>query len=321
MSENKPYCGVKEQAPPGRRMGTAEYCAQTNQVRRFGRVAIAPRFLTEKEKSGKRYNLIDEQLKLRRLQDTIGILTKEIRMVNVVIKDDRSTPSQLKTANGKKQSIIRRKENLMKRIAAQKKVVEHVKQIEADKKKEKAKGGAITHEAMLDKLDEIVKKKSTKTHKKKQTGGKKPKASGSKTANPKKKTAKKASGSKTAKKASGSKTAKKASGSKTVKKASGSKKKASGSKTAKKSTKKHVSKAQHGGKPAKKTTKKHISGSKTQHVGKSAKKRTSKKTKKPMQSMWETPKKTTKKTKKTTTKKTTKPKKKVSGSKTSKPKK
>lgn len=117
------YYGVG-QVPKGKRRATFEEAKKAGQLRYYGEIAVNPAKLASKEK---KLDLLDEQLRLRRYQDNIGILLKEIRAANAVLNDPKSSPSKLKVAQKKKESVIRRHDLNKARIAKQKAIVENLK--------------------------------------------------------------------------------------------------------------------------------------------------------------------------------------------------
>lgn len=118
------YYGVGP-VPKGKKRATLEQAQKANQLRYYGEVAVSPIQLQIKKK--KELNLVDEQLKLRHFQDLIGVWTKEMKMANLIINDEKSTPSKIKIAKAKKASLIRRKELNDKKIAKQKEIVAKIK--------------------------------------------------------------------------------------------------------------------------------------------------------------------------------------------------
>lgn len=189
--DGKPYCGVKTTTG---KQATAEECAEVNQIRLYGLKKVDKSVLANK--SGARTkDIATEKLKLLRYQGVIKQMIKDLQDAKRVLSDDRLSSSQHKKAQKYKDSVPKRKETALKKIAQQKKVVQQLeeeeKKREKEMKKKKKQKGGMTHDVMLEEIDKIAVKKSAGPAK----GGKPKKAtakpSGSKTAKPKKPVAKK----------------------------------------------------------------------------------------------------------------------------------
>lgn len=234
--EGKPYCGVKENKG---RKGSAKECAEANQIRLFGLNQVDASILAN-ARGARTKDLATEKLKLLKYQGVIKQMIKDLQDAKRIMSDDRMSPAQQKQARKYKDSVPKRKETALKKIAQQRKVVQKLEQEEKEREKEKKKKkkqkGGMTHDVMLEEIDRIAVKKSTRPIK----AGKPKKAitkpSGSKTAKPNNLTTKKPVTKKpVAKKPAAKKpTAKKPAAKKPATKKPATKKKPSGSKTAKK---------------------------------------------------------------------------------------
>ena len=74
---SKVYCGSKSKAPKGRRFGTASECADTKQLRRYGRYRTDERVLNKKPGKSKRQTLNELMAENAKLTGRIGRLKKE----------------------------------------------------------------------------------------------------------------------------------------------------------------------------------------------------------------------------------------------------
>lgn len=129
----KMYCGVN-QIPKGKIRGTPEYCVQTNQVRYYGIVAIDPKLL--KTAKGKTTDLIDEKLKLAKIQSDVKLLLKEYKRLKIILENKNASKSEIKKANKQLDKLLEKRDKLVVKLKKQGKIVEQLEK--AQKKEEKA---------------------------------------------------------------------------------------------------------------------------------------------------------------------------------------
>lgn len=177
------YCGINV-VPPGKTLGTPEYCVQTNQVRYYGLELIDEDLLNQAK--GTSSNLIKEQLKLKKIEDDAKILINEVKNIKIILEKN-TKPIQQKKAQKRMDELLISRDKLIKKLKSQKQIVEAIE--DAQKRREKA----------LEKAAALKKKSSgSKTKKKSSSSKSKKKSSGSKsTKKSKKKSNKKSSGKKT----------------------------------------------------------------------------------------------------------------------------
>jgi hypothetical protein len=121
MSGQQMYCGIGK-VPKGKVIGTPEYCIQTNQVRYYGLKKIDKKLLDKIK--GPKIDPMRERLKLRKIQDEAKILVKEARVLKIILEDPKSKPSDVKRAQKRYDQLLVKKENLIKRLKKQQKVVD-----------------------------------------------------------------------------------------------------------------------------------------------------------------------------------------------------
>lgn len=146
------YCGIGR-VPKGKERGTAKQCVKLNQVRYYGLHEIDPELLENKKK--KKVNIVDEQLKLRTLQEKSKRLVRNYKELSKIFEDEESTAKQIKNANKKKEKMIKEKDILLKKLKEQKKIISDLeKEGKHNKKKTTKKKANKVHpiDAMLNKL-------------------------------------------------------------------------------------------------------------------------------------------------------------------------
>lgn len=131
MSEknNKYYAGIGP-VPKGKVRAPPEYCLQNNLVRYYGLVAIDKELL-EKFRKNKESNLQKEQLRLRRLQDEAKIIIKEYRNLKLALKHEEK-PSSIKRIQTKLDSLVVKKDKLVKNLKRQQQIVDNLMQDDED---------------------------------------------------------------------------------------------------------------------------------------------------------------------------------------------
>lgn len=149
-------CGIK--IPKGKIRGTPEYCVQINQVRHYGVVAIDEKTLeTAKGKSG---DLVKEQLKMKKIESDAKVLLKEFKKLKIIAEEPGATKKEKTSAEKKIGELLVKKNALVKRLNAQKKVVDALLDEEAEKKARQTKTAKSTKKSTKST------KKSTKSTKK-----------------------------------------------------------------------------------------------------------------------------------------------------------
>ena len=144
------YCGVGR-IPKGKRRGTIEECIKANQIRYYGLQPIDIKLLTKK----KQLDLTDETLKLRTLYEKRKILKNEYAKVKILLENPKATNSQIKTLNAKVDAIYKKDAALIKKIVAQRKLLEDLKK-QKEKEKEAARKKAAKKKAAKKKEEKKV---------------------------------------------------------------------------------------------------------------------------------------------------------------------
>ncbi|CDI70062.1 hypothetical protein [Zamilon virus] len=138
------YCGIGK-IPKGKKAGTPEQCLKANQVRMYGRYSVDPKLLENAGK--KKLDLTKEILKYKKLQDDAKILIKQYKNLKLIVDDDTMKKSLIKASQVKLKALLVKKDKLVKKMLAQKKIVTKLeneaekaeKEIEKAKKKSKKK--------------------------------------------------------------------------------------------------------------------------------------------------------------------------------------
>ncbi|AYV85458.1 MAG: hypothetical protein Satyrvirus17_18 [Satyrvirus sp.] len=133
-TEGKMYCGIGN-IPHGRVRGTPEYCIQTNQVRYYGIEAIDKKLL--KSVKGKGADLLKQQLKLKKLEQDAKALIDESKKINKILESNKAAESQKKRAQKNLDKLLVKRDNLIKRLKTQRKIVETLEK-ERDREKKKS---------------------------------------------------------------------------------------------------------------------------------------------------------------------------------------
>lgn len=121
VDESKYYCGMGP-VPKGKIRAPPEYCIRTRQVRYYGIVAIDPDLLNNIKPN----NLLKEQFKLRKLQDQARTIIKKASILKIIIDDPDENPAKIKKSQKKMDTLLKNKEDLIKKIKAQMKIVKNL---------------------------------------------------------------------------------------------------------------------------------------------------------------------------------------------------
>lgn len=132
------YCGIGK-VPKGKKRGTAKECLNANQVRYYGIEQIDEKYLEKKKE--KKLDLTTQKLKLLDLQQKGKKLVNDVKVLNIILDADEGevTEAKIKKAQKKKDALLLQRDKLVKQIAAQKKVIERAREMEAEQKKRDAK--------------------------------------------------------------------------------------------------------------------------------------------------------------------------------------
>ena len=145
MGENsdKMYCGAGP-VPKGKVRGTPEYCVQTNQVRYYGIIAINPNLL--KTAKGKTTDLVNEQLKLKKIENDAKILINEVKKLKIILDSKEASRTETKRAQKRFDNLMLKRDSLVKRLKKQQKVVEEIEKAEKEQERaaKKKKSGSKT---------------------------------------------------------------------------------------------------------------------------------------------------------------------------------
>ena len=126
------YCGIGK-IPKGKIRGTPEHCIQANQIRYYGIEAIDPDLLNSAK--GKTSNLIEEQIKLKKIEEQAKALINEVKKIKLILNSDNASTTQIKNAKKKMDSLLEKRDILVKKLKAQKKIVESIEAEEERRKK------------------------------------------------------------------------------------------------------------------------------------------------------------------------------------------
>lgn len=130
VSDDKMYCGIGP-VPRGMVRATPEYCLQTNQIRYYGIKAI-DKDLLKNFKEGTS-DLLKEQLKMKRIEESAKILIKDIKETQIILDQQDEDSSMYQDAIEKMNELQTKKKSIIKKIKLQKKKIEKMEK--ADKKK------------------------------------------------------------------------------------------------------------------------------------------------------------------------------------------
>jgi hypothetical protein len=122
------YCGINR-VPKGKKQGTIEECYDNRQIRYYGLHKVDPKLLKKKNKA---VNIVEEQLKLRILQERGKRLVRNYKEQSAILEDEESTVKKKNEATKKIEKLLQQRDVLLKKIREQKK---YVKSIEKERKK------------------------------------------------------------------------------------------------------------------------------------------------------------------------------------------
>lgn len=159
------YCGAGP-VPKGKIRGTPEYCVENKQVRYYGIVALPPHLAEKAMQSGKKLNLLKEQIKGRKLGDKRILITKRAKTLAVIIGNEEERETKRNSAKKELKKIIESIKKLDKQIAAQNKLIDQIKE-EKEKEEARKKKEAEKIKKAKSKEKEAKKKADSKTAKKK----------------------------------------------------------------------------------------------------------------------------------------------------------
>lgn len=138
----KIYCGVAP-VPTNSDLGTPSQCLSKNQVRYYGRIAINKNLLKEHLEGKKSSNLLNEQLKLKKMEADAKILLNEIKKSKLILEREDTSEARVKRYRTKLRDLLKKRDRLLVKYKKQKEIVKTVdreKKREAkEKEKEKAK--------------------------------------------------------------------------------------------------------------------------------------------------------------------------------------
>lgn len=126
----KRYCGIGS-VPKGSKRGSAKYCIDINQVRYYGIEQISPSLILKVKKQSKKIDPLTEKIKLKSLQTDAKVLLNEVANLKLLLDLEKISATEKKAARKKLDTLLGKKEGLIKSLTNQKKIVE---QIERDEK-------------------------------------------------------------------------------------------------------------------------------------------------------------------------------------------
>lgn len=165
------YCGIGK-VPKGKKRGTGKQCLKAKQVRFYGVEALKPELLEPKPKGKKAIDTLSEvelnnlhtaeALKLRGLQDKAKLLIRTFNNVKLQrdLAIEHNKPRTENKFNKEIAVLMERRDKLVKKLEAQKKVVSNIeKQQKNIGKKPKAKKKPVTKKKSITKKKPIAKRK------------------------------------------------------------------------------------------------------------------------------------------------------------------
>lgn len=163
------YCGIGA-VPRGKERGSAEHCVRVNQVRYYGKLAIDPKVLDKAKLS--KGNLIQEQLKLKKIEDDAKVLVRNVKQIRIILDDKNAPDKQKAMARKQLEGYSKQRDKLVASLKKQQKIVEDIEENkriedEAERKAKKAKSKAKAKVASKSKS-----KTTTKTKTKSKSGSK-----------------------------------------------------------------------------------------------------------------------------------------------------
>lgn len=126
------YCGINK-VPKGKKRGTAKECAKANQIRYYGIEQIDPDLLKKKKK---KLDFEEEKLKLLTLNQKGKKIVNEYKKQKIILDNPNGKAAAIKAANKKIESLLKQRDTLLKKMKAQKKIVN---QLSEENKEAKAK--------------------------------------------------------------------------------------------------------------------------------------------------------------------------------------
>lgn len=169
MSDNI-FCGVNR-IPKGKQLGTARQCANKKQIRYYGLVKVEKDIL--KKQVDLAVTLLDESIKMRKLNDKAKILIREIKKYEIIEQESKKMSEQ-RQATKKLGDLLETRDKLITKIKNQQKVIKKLnKQISEEIPTKKIRDRVskeieelVAREAKIN-LTTIKKKQGSKTSKKK----------------------------------------------------------------------------------------------------------------------------------------------------------
>lgn len=132
------FCGISK-IPKGKRLGTAEECMKSRQVRYWG-IDKIPKKVKEAKSKKREPTLTEETLKLKALGEKAKKLVKDVKKIKLEIeKREERELRPLKTLDTKLNALLKRRDTLVKQIKKQSKLVEKMEEQEAKLKKKSRK--------------------------------------------------------------------------------------------------------------------------------------------------------------------------------------
>lgn len=108
------YCGIGK-IPKNKTRGDASTCKKMRKIRYYGIETVNPKVLTETNM--KKYDYNKEAFKLKKIEEDAKLLIKDINHQKIIIS--KSTGTKLKNAKKKLDTLISKKNGLIKKLKAQ----------------------------------------------------------------------------------------------------------------------------------------------------------------------------------------------------------
>ena len=156
----KYVCGLKE-PKKGEKRGSARTCADKNQVRYYGVVAIDPEILLNK--SVRKRSLFALQLQYKKMQDDVVEIFNKDKKWKMIVDNKDATDKSKKSAQEKRKKLVEKAYLLKQKIKLQQKAIRAAEKEEASLKHASKKKSKTTSK----KTSKTTSKKPSKKRSKK----------------------------------------------------------------------------------------------------------------------------------------------------------
>lgn len=129
----KIYCGTKNLRGSQIR-GSAEYCADHNQIRYYGIEAIDPQIINSSSRSVNRTKekLVNAQLKMGAIRTESQALIKEVKTLRFLLEKDTVSDAKKRSLQKKIDNLLRKRDQLVAHLQKQTAIIENLQKSIAD---------------------------------------------------------------------------------------------------------------------------------------------------------------------------------------------